>query len=111
MARTIFVIDDEIVTPEKQGLFYNEKFVYMPHCYQVNSNVIPSPSPKNKAYWGLPDDKFNFLSLLIVATTSLGDILSSNNASTPAFAAVRAIFGVVTSISTEQVKLELCFAS
>lgn len=57
-----YIITDRIVTPEEQALFYNEKFVYMPHCYQVNSNVFSSCTPKSKSDWGLPEDKFIFCS-------------------------------------------------
>jgi protein O-GlcNAc transferase len=33
-----YIITDKIVTPEKHASFYSEKFVYLPHCYQVNNN-------------------------------------------------------------------------
>jgi protein O-GlcNAc transferase len=34
-----YIITDKVVTPEDQSLFYTEKFVYMPHCYQVNDHT------------------------------------------------------------------------
>ena len=34
-----YIITDKIVTPEDHSPYYSEKFVYMPHCYQVNDHT------------------------------------------------------------------------
>ncbi len=58
-----YIITDRIITPEEHAAFYSEKFVYMPHCYQVNNNT-QEISDKNwkKNDFGLPENSFVFCS-------------------------------------------------
>ena len=58
-----YIITDKIVTPKDHNPYYSEKFVYMPHCYQVNDNT-QSISNKNwtKVDFGLPESCFVFCS-------------------------------------------------
>ncbi|MCP4348131.1 MAG: tetratricopeptide repeat protein [Desulfobacterales bacterium] len=58
-----YIITDRIITPEEHAPFYSEKFVYMPHCYQVNNNT-QAISDKNwkKSDFGLPENSFVFCS-------------------------------------------------
>jgi protein O-GlcNAc transferase len=58
-----YIITDKIVTPEDQSLYYTEKFVYMPHCYQINDNMQPvSKREWKRADFGLPENSFIFCS-------------------------------------------------
>ncbi len=58
-----YIITDKIVTPEDQSLYYTEKFVYMPHCYQVNDHTQTiSKKEWKKADFGLPENSFVFCS-------------------------------------------------
>lgn len=56
-----YIITDSAVTPAVDAIHYNEKFVYMPHCYMVNDNSqrLPSLSLKRTDV-GLPKDSFVF---------------------------------------------------
>lgn len=58
-----YIITDKIVTPKDHQHYYSEKFVYMPHCYQVNDHM---QSISNKAWkkgdFGLPESCFLFCS-------------------------------------------------
>ncbi len=58
-----YILTDSIVTPEEHAPFYTEKFVYMPHCFQINDNTQPI-SEKNwtKADFGIPEETFLFCS-------------------------------------------------
>jgi protein O-GlcNAc transferase len=58
-----YIITDKIVTPKNHSPYYSEKFVYMPHCYQVNDHTQPI-SNKNlrKMDFGLPENSFLFCS-------------------------------------------------
>ena len=56
-----YVITDRIVTPEDQAAYYTEKFVYLPHCYQVNDHTLAiSDKPFTRADFGLPEEGFVF---------------------------------------------------
>ena len=56
-----YIITDKIVTPENQGQFYSEKFVFMPHSYQVNSRPMERSENKyNRHDVGLPEKAFVF---------------------------------------------------
>ena len=56
-----YVITDPIVTPEDHEPFYSEKFVYMPHCYQINNNRQPIADRRwHRKDVGLPSDAFVF---------------------------------------------------
>ena len=56
-----YIITDKIVTPQNQSKFYSEKFVFMPHSYQVNSKPIEKPKNKYKRQdVGLPEKAFVF---------------------------------------------------
>ena len=58
-----YIITDKIVTPKHHSSFYSEKFVYMPHCYQVNDHTQPiSNKDWKKSDFGLPEDRFVFCS-------------------------------------------------
>jgi len=59
-----YVIVDEIVAPPEDQEFYDEKFVYLPDCYQANDNdLIISDENITKKSEGLPEDKFIFCCL------------------------------------------------
>ena len=59
-----YIITDQIVTPPSQQQYYDEKFVYMPDCYQANDNDLKiSEEIITKADEGLPEDKFIFCSM------------------------------------------------
>ena len=54
-----YIITDKIVTPPEEKQFYSERFVYMPHCYQINSEpLVISDQPYTRSDFQLPEDKF-----------------------------------------------------
>lgn len=54
-----YLITDRIVTPEKEQPFYSEKFVFMPHTYQVNAHMKNHLiKNRNKGGYGLFEDRF-----------------------------------------------------
>ena len=56
-----YIITDRIVTPETDAGFYSETFVFMPHCYQVNSTrVARSHKAFTRQNVGLPEESFVF---------------------------------------------------
>ncbi len=58
-----YVLTDKIVSPEDHAPHYSEKFVYLPHCYQVNDHTQGiSGAPIARADFGLPEDGFVFCS-------------------------------------------------
>lgn len=58
-----YIITDKIVTPKEHILYYSEKFVYMPHCYQVNDHTqLISNKEWEKVDFGLPESCFVFCS-------------------------------------------------
>jgi protein O-GlcNAc transferase len=58
-----YIITDEIVTPRDQSVNYSEKFIYMPHTYQINDqNKTISDKPVSREMFGLPEDSFVFCS-------------------------------------------------
>jgi protein O-GlcNAc transferase len=58
-----YIIADRIVIPEDQAPYYSEKFVYLPHCYQVNDHAQVIAEKKwTKSYFGLPEDGMVFCS-------------------------------------------------
>ncbi len=58
-----YVITDELVSPMSHEAYYSEKFVYMPHTYQVNDRWQKiSDKAFSKADQGLPQDAFVFCS-------------------------------------------------
>ena len=51
------------MTPKDHEHYYSEKFVYMPHCYQVNDHTQPiSDKDWEKGDFGLPESCFVFCS-------------------------------------------------
>jgi protein O-GlcNAc transferase len=59
-----YVITDNIVTPPQDQKYYDEKFVYMPDCYQANDNDLEiSEEEITRESEGLPEDKLIFCSL------------------------------------------------
>jgi protein O-GlcNAc transferase len=58
-----YLITDRIVTPEDHAVYYSEKLVYLPHCYQVNDDQqeISTRDWTRKAL-DLPDKGFVFSS-------------------------------------------------
>ncbi len=58
-----YILTDKIVTPPDQAPFYSEKFVYLPHCYQVNDHTQAiSDKPFARADFGLPEQGSVFCS-------------------------------------------------
>ncbi|UCF92987.1 MAG: tetratricopeptide repeat protein [Desulfobacterales bacterium] len=58
-----YIITDKIVSPEDHAACYSEKFVYMPHCYQINrdGSKISVDKPQRQDV-GLPAEGFVFSS-------------------------------------------------
>ena len=58
-----YIITDRIVTPEDHAQYYSENFVYLPHCYQINSQSEEiSNKDWKKTDFGLPEGSFVFCS-------------------------------------------------
>ncbi len=58
-----YIIVDEIVTPKNQQKNYAEKFIYMPHTYQINDqDKIISDSPVTREMFNIPENSFVFCS-------------------------------------------------
>ncbi|MBF0118061.1 MAG: tetratricopeptide repeat protein [Desulfobacterales bacterium] len=58
-----YIICDKIVTPEDHAKFYSEKFVYMPHSYQINNEYQEiAELDLKKEDFGLRKDSFVFCS-------------------------------------------------
>ncbi|MGE0083702.1 MAG: tetratricopeptide repeat protein [Desulfococcaceae bacterium] len=58
-----YIITDRIVTPEEHRQYFSEKFVYMPHAYQINdSEQKISDKQYTRADAGLPENAFVFCS-------------------------------------------------
>jgi len=58
-----YLISDRIATPEDHALYYSEKLIFMPHCYQVNDHKQKiAPRVLQKEDFGLPQDSFVFSS-------------------------------------------------
>ncbi len=58
-----YIITDRIALPEDHAQYYSEKFVYMPHCYQINDHTQEiSNKDWKKSDFGLPEDSFVFCS-------------------------------------------------
>ncbi|UCD82320.1 MAG: tetratricopeptide repeat protein [Desulfobacterales bacterium] len=56
-----YFITDKIVTPEDQSIFYSEKLVFLPDCYQVNDHHQKiSEKQWQKKECGLPAEGFVF---------------------------------------------------
>lgn len=57
-----YIITDATVTPEDAAEFYTEKFVYLPHCYQINDHRQPiSEKIFHRRDFGLPESAFVFM--------------------------------------------------
>jgi len=58
-----YILTDRTVTPPDQQQWYTEKFVYLPHCYQVNDHLLDLPEQvPDRTACGLPDKGFVFCS-------------------------------------------------
>jgi protein O-GlcNAc transferase len=58
-----YIITDPIVLPEEHTAFYSEKFIYLPHCYQINSTRSAfSDYSFSRKNLGLPENDFVFCS-------------------------------------------------
>ena len=58
-----YLITDRMVTPEDHVPYYNEKLVFLPHCYQVNDDQQEIASRHwNRETLGLPNKSFVFSS-------------------------------------------------
>jgi len=58
-----YIITDRIVTPEEHAPFYSEKFLFLPHSYQVNDNTQSIAKESfTKKDLGLPEKGFIFSS-------------------------------------------------
>jgi predicted O-linked N-acetylglucosamine transferase (SPINDLY family) len=58
-----YIITDRIVTPQNQAPYYSEKFVYLPHCYQVNDHAqVIAEKEWTKTRLGLPENSIVFCS-------------------------------------------------
>ncbi|MEZ0374169.1 MAG: tetratricopeptide repeat protein, partial [Candidatus Sericytochromatia bacterium] len=54
-----YVISDQNVTPEALAPWFSEKFVWLPHSYQLNNDQLPLPrQPLTRAEVELPQDAF-----------------------------------------------------
>jgi len=58
-----YILTDRIVTPPEHADYYSEKFVYLPHCYQINDHRQPIAEKEwKRADFGLPEHAFVFCS-------------------------------------------------
>jgi protein O-GlcNAc transferase len=58
-----YIVTDSIVIPEEHAPFYSEEFVYLPHCYQMNSKRSGfSDYGFTRKNLGLPENGFVFCS-------------------------------------------------
>jgi len=58
-----YLITDRIVTPTDHAVYYSEKLVYLPHCYQVNDDQQEiAVRDWDRKVLGLPDKGFVFSS-------------------------------------------------
>jgi protein O-GlcNAc transferase len=58
-----YIITDKIVTPDDHAQYYSENFVYLPHCYQVNSHSqVTRNKDRKKSDFGLSEDSLVFCS-------------------------------------------------
>jgi len=56
-----YAIADAIVLPNDEQVFYAEKIVHLPECFQICDTVRPAPSPvRGRSELGLPETGFVF---------------------------------------------------
>jgi predicted O-linked N-acetylglucosamine transferase (SPINDLY family) len=56
-----YIITDRFTTPPEQQAYFAERFVYLPHCYQINSRQRPiAERIPSRTECGLPPDGFVF---------------------------------------------------
>jgi protein O-GlcNAc transferase len=55
-----YFIADEIVLPSEHQQYYDEKILYLPHCYYAVDPYIPDDISVSRAECQLPDDAFVF---------------------------------------------------
>jgi protein O-GlcNAc transferase len=56
-----YIITDRTVTPPEQAGFYSEKFIYLPHCYQINDNQpYVQSETRRRSDLGIADNDFVF---------------------------------------------------
>jgi predicted O-linked N-acetylglucosamine transferase (SPINDLY family) len=56
-----YFIVDKIIVPKKASIFFSEKLIYLPHCYQINNEKIKISSKKySRRDFGLPENSFVF---------------------------------------------------
>jgi len=55
-----YAIADRYVLPESELAFFQEKPIYMEHCFQVNDRKRLPASEKGRGEFGLPEEKFVF---------------------------------------------------
>jgi len=53
-----YIITDEIISPASLASSYTEKFIYMPHTYQINSQQQAIAEIPTKVQCGLPENSF-----------------------------------------------------
>ena len=57
-----YIIADPFVIPPGEAAFYDEKVVWMPHCYQPTDDKAPiATDPPTRASQGLPEDGLVFM--------------------------------------------------
>ncbi|MEW6263528.1 MAG: tetratricopeptide repeat protein [Thermodesulfobacteriota bacterium] len=58
-----YIITDRVVTPEEESGYYTEKFVYLPHGYQVSDFTgMSSHKQYKRSDFGLPENAFVYCS-------------------------------------------------
>lgn len=58
-----YLIADRVTAPEEMQKYYQEKILYLPHCYLPrDTSVKPSPNTPTRREFGLPDDGLVFCS-------------------------------------------------
>ena len=55
-----YIITDRVVTPPEQQAYYNERFAYLPHSYQINDRDQPIAAPVTRQSQSLPENGFVF---------------------------------------------------
>lgn len=55
-----YIVVDPVVLPPAAASFYDERPVYLPHCYQANDRPPIAPATPSRSTLGLADDAFVF---------------------------------------------------
>ncbi len=51
-----YILTDKVVTPKSMQKYYNEEFLYLPGCYQVNNGELNTKIKTKRESYNLPSD-------------------------------------------------------